>query len=752
MILFYSFISVIIGYMFNESPILGLFFYAILMYSCHLKLYNTYFKITFTLIAFLSFIFVHNMTNTAVPETLTKVTIEDYKYYTDSLHYVVSSNAQTFELYDETQKSALNIGSVCHGVMEVTLPDEERNFIKRDSLKTLQINELAGRIYMPDVSVLKCEEHPLSFNQMFNHIRNTYMTKVLHTTEHHYKFDILTLSIGNKNYITSDFFDALQKLGIYHLYVISGTHVAFVSAFIFAFLKYLKLPLQTIKMIIIVCLLLFLALNFFSPSVLRAVFMGVLLLVTSFFNKKPYMTIISLSALLQVLMNPYVLYHAGFQLSYITTYFILLSRPLFMNFSNKVQLLLITVISEISTLVIIIIHFNEISISGLVMNIFFVPLFSFVVFPSVIIFNILIFLNFPPIIDYLYHMFFSSMESSIYFLADAFKHRLPIKNMNAVTIVILSSLTYILIVNILKLNFKKILLSITIFIIVLFINQQNFTDDFKLTMVDVGQGDAFIIQDFKNKKTVLIDTGGQYYHNDNTIKLSDKTILPYLKEQGIDEIDLIIVSHLDLDHSGELFHILEKKSVGNIIMNTKDEKFNEWAVQLAPEHRSLIVDSSELLNFNIGNILFEQLYIPTEHLSSNEQSIVLKVHLNQYSILFTGDIGYEVEDRLLDLYNLKSDILKVSHHGSDTSTSHAFLHGVAPVYAMISAGVNNRYNHPHDDVLEVLYETSIINTQHNGMVEFTINRDTICIHGKLQEGHVQCLKKDTKKEPESRLD
>src|SRR5699024_12349883 len=105
----------------------------------------------------------------------------------------------------------------------------------------------------------------------------------------------------------------------------------------------LLLPVNMIKVIIIISLIFFLFLNFFSPSVFRAVFMGVLLLICSFFKQKPYLAIISLSALIQLIINPYVIYHAGFQLSYVTTYFILLLLPLFMNFYYLVLLFLISV-------------------------------------------------------------------------------------------------------------------------------------------------------------------------------------------------------------------------------------------------------------------------------------------------------------------------------------------------------------------------------------------------------------------------
>src|SRR5699024_10677427 len=329
------------------------------------------------------------------------------------------------------------------------------------------------------------------------------------------------------------------------------------------------------------------------------------------------------------------------------TYFILLARPLFMNCANLVQLILITVISELSTLVIVLINFNEISISGLILNIFFVPLFSFIIFPSVIVYNILLFFHVPPAIDMLYHFLFTLiidsiyylvllfnifiicciifiiffvpffsfiifpsvivynillffhvppaidmlyhflytlMKDSIYYLAGAFKHRFPVKNLPDVSIIIMLFLTYRLSVHVLAFKLKKIISCILVFLLVLFLSQQHLNRDFTLTMVDVGQGDAFVIQDHQNKKTVLLDTGGTYQHNENRINLSDKTLLPYLKEQGVDFIDVIIISHLDLDHSGEVLNILSKKNVGNIIMNTGDVKFDDWLKTVSYEH------------------------------------------------------------------------------------------------------------------------------------------------------------------------
>src|SRR5699024_5010370 len=191
---------------------------------------------------------------------------------------------------------------------------------------------------------------------------------------------------------------------------------------------------------------------------------------------------------------------------YVTTYFILLALTLFMNCAKLVHLILITLISDLSTLVIVLINFNEISISGLILNIFFVPLFSFIIFPSVIVYNILLFFHVPPAIHMLYHFLYTLMKDSIYYLAGAFKHRFPVKNLPDVSIIIMMFLTYRLSVHVLAFKIKKIISCILVFLLVLFLSQQHLNRDFTLTMVDVGQGDAYEIQDHNTKNKELINS------------------------------------------------------------------------------------------------------------------------------------------------------------------------------------------------------------------------------------------------------
>lgn len=661
-------------------------------------------------------------------------TVVGYKYYKDDIVHVIQHEGHDYELYTD---ESYDIGTVCIGDYQVNQPGIQRNFIKSDARVRMLMNSINGRIY--DDDSVRCEAGNLSGGMYINNLRDAYIQRVLATTGHEYKYDMLTLSIGNKSYIDSEFFDGLQKLGIYHLYVISGTHVAFVTGVLYFVLKQMRVPLEYIKVMLICFLIVFLMLNLFSPSVFRAVCMAVILLATSFFRQRPYITVISLTALLQILISPHIIYHAGFQLSYVTTYFIILTRHYWLNRTPFMQLLSITVISEVSTLLLILLHFNEISISGILMNLFFVPLFSLIVFPSVILFNVLVFIGLSPLFDMLFHIFFSQLKTLILFLSNVVEHRIAIVNVHDVSIIILMITTMTIIMSVCRFNKKQLLLSVTVFVSTIVVNQNLSVDEFKVTMVDVGQGDAFIIQDLKHNKTLMIDTGGRFYQETPHIRLSDQNILPYLKEQGVNHVDLMMISHIDLDHAGEFEHIESKKNISYVMANPRDPGFEEfWMFDDVP-----LLDLYKNRQFKLGDIEVVLLYPSDDRLvdDSNDSSIVALVQLGTFQLLFTGDVSTEVEAALIRKYDLSSvDVLKVGHHGSATSTSGQFVEAVNPSLALISAGVDNRYGHPHDEVLETLSKVKVLGTYETGMVELRINGDKMCIKAKLVEIN-QCLVK-----------
>ncbi|WP_238983799.1 DNA internalization-related competence protein ComEC/Rec2 [Salinicoccus halodurans] len=676
---------------------------------------------------------------------LDHITVTGYKYYKDGIAHTVTHEEGAYDMFlNDSVK--VPIGKKCSGFFETSVPGEERNFIKNNERLALRINDMDGRIYHETIDAASCKDTSITFGMRISDMRDKYISKMLSNSEFEYAYDILTLSIGNKSYITSEFFDALQKLGIYHLYVISGTHVAFLSGILFFVLQRLRITINVIKVIMIICLLFFLTLNFFSPSVLRAVMMAILLIITSFFREKPYLTVISTTAIIQILYNPWVMYHAGFQLSYITTYLIILSRPYWQKTGPFTQLMGITAIAEVSTLAVVLQQFNVVSLSGLIMNFFFVPLFSFIIFPMVIIYNFMSFTIFPVFADEIYHSVFTMLKDMIFFIADLFRHRFSVKSPNAVWLIILITLSYMIMKEICLLNLKRIGVYSVLFIFsIIFINRLSWYD-YTVTMVDVGQGDSFIVEDHKNNATVLIDTGGKFYPEESQYPLSEKTVLPYLKESGIDRLDMMVLSHMDLDHTGEAAHILQKKQVDYVYLNPGDPAFKDWYMsEDVVNYEGQFINAMDTKVMNIGGIEITKLF-PMEEVESedsNQHSLVMKVNTGEFSFLFTGDTDIEMENRLMETYGrLEADVLKLAHHGSNTSTGGAFIENTKFRYALVSAGVDNSYGHPHPEVIDRLGPVQVFDTSRHGMVRFNIRGGKMCVEAKLAPELSHCIKKE----------
>lgn len=466
MILFLLFLTLVSGALLIKLPLLGLFFMVIITYISVVKKLSLY-KVSILFIALLiSSSYFYNDRNQFNERTVDHFLIYDYKYYNDSIQYVGKNNKEKFNIY-LIDDSHLPIGTLCKGNFTVTVPSKERNFIKRNQQLSMKISNTSGNIYIDNL--LSCEQQPLSILMKINELKYTYTKKVLDSSNYNYRGDILMLSIGNKMTLSNEFFSALQKLGIYHLYVISGTHVAYITMILMYVFSKFRIPIEYVKVITIIILILFLLMNVFSPSVFRAVLMAILLITTSFFNKKPYLAVISVTAIIQFIINPYIIFHAGFQLSYVTTFIIILSRDFFKEKSSLLQILIVTVICEICTIVLIIFHFNEISISGIVMNILFSPVFSCIIFPAVLIYNVSLFTYFPKFLDEGLNIIFVLNHKIILFLGQIIEHRLTIQNISAYFIVIFIILSYILIRAILIKRISHIILVTFMFVGTIFL-------------------------------------------------------------------------------------------------------------------------------------------------------------------------------------------------------------------------------------------------------------------------------------------
>jgi competence protein ComEC len=249
----------------------------------------------------------------------------------------------------------------------------------------------------------------------------------------------------------------------------------------------------------------------------------------------------------------------------------------------------------------------------------------------------------------------------------------------------------------------------------------------ELNFFDVGQGDAIFIETPKRQQ-ILIDGG------------PDSKILEKLgKEMPFYDrtVDLVILTHPEKDHLIGLLEVLKKYKVENILWTgvlRDTAEFKEWQ-RLIKEEGTKIYIVPSVQRITMAKDIFMNFLYPVENLAgkeyqnSNDTSIVTKLIFKEKNFLFTGDITKEVEKELIirenscsnpcELVTTDSDVLKIAHHGSKTSSSEDFLKVVSPEIAVISVGKNNSYGHPHQEVLERLfkYGIKILRTDEDGDIK-----------------------------------
>lgn len=220
-----------------------------------------------------------------------------------------------------------------------------------------------------------------------------------------------------------------------------------------------------------------------------------------------------------------------------------------------------------------------------------------------------------------------------------------------------------------------------------------------VTWLDVGQGDAAVIQ-----------CGGQSMLIDGGKPEKSSYIYTWLQQHGLSYLDVIVATHVDADHIGGLSGALNYASVGTAycpVTTGTTETFQSFVKYLAQRGKQITVPTAGE-TFALGGAQVQILGPLHCAEDSNDNSIVLKVSFGATSFLFTGDAERAEEQDLLNAgVSLQSTVLKVGHHGSDTSTSYPFLWAVAPQYAVISVGAGNSYGHPTEAVLSRLRDAGV---------------------------------------------
>ncbi|KAA9026372.1 DNA internalization-related competence protein ComEC/Rec2 [Niallia endozanthoxylica] len=646
----------------------------------------------------------------------------------------------------------LSPGIVCRVKGKLEEPSSSTNENAFDYKKYLQQNHIYWILKPEQLDMDTCRPKP-SFLTILRKIR----ADGIHYLQAYFPKETVPLAaallFGTSDLLSSDTMDDYRNLGLVHLLAISGLHIAIIVAIVNFLLLRMGITREKSFVMLIVCLPVYCILTGASPSVNRSVLMTMLLLIGKRWGKNGKLTpldAISLTFLLYLFVSPLAIFNIGFQLSFLVTFALLISSFYILKRNeHPISLLLVTsFLSMIITAPLLLYFFFEFSIISLLVNLLYIPLFNVILLPYVLF-------------GFLFHLLFGSIVNPLLKPLD-----LLIIFTNQVTekISMLPWNTVILGRPSLPLVFlycwgiflffvlwekgvsgvRKLLL----FLLpcTLCIGQwavTNFSSQGEVTFLDVGQGDSIYIRLPYGKGHYLIDTGGTisfekkpWQQVNDGYEVGEDTVVPFLKSKGVTTIDKLILTHGDADHVGGAKAVMRELKVREIVLPDIKNRSSLEAelIQLGQQKQTAIRYVHEGESWQVDENRF-YILSPKENstLTSNNASIVLYTVLGKTSWLFTGDLEKEGELVLMQKYpQLSADVLKVGHHGSHSSTTELFLEQIAPKMAVISAGKNNSFGHPHPEVIERLErkKINILRTDITGAITFTFNKEsgTFSVH------------------------
>ncbi len=526
---------------------------------------------------------------------------------------------------------------------------------------------------------------------------------------------LATFLFGDTSLMKSSTLQMFRNCGVSHLIAISGMHITLFSMALLHLLKWVRSNYVKYSFIIGI-LWVYAFLVGFTPSIMRAVLSFSIVSIGHLCQRRLHpLAIILWLFFFFLLYNPFYIYHTGFLFSFIVSFFLVLSQDIIKKSKCYIKkIFLISCVAFLSGIPIIATSFYEINLLSSVLNIVFVPLISFFVFPFAL-FSLIF-----PFLECIFKFSLYILQNVLEYSNAYFTWRFIVPYMNIYWIVGYYIILFLI------LYYKKFRYIILILLFLLLHSYRTVFEKYLIiTAIDVGQGDSILIQLPHNQGNVLIDTGGKIaygvesWRQRSTNSIASTTLIPFLKSVGVHSLDYLILSHGDYDHMGEAINLVESFKVEKVIFNCGPHNDLENELIKVLKKKNINYSSCiKELNFDSNKLYFLN---TKEYDNENDNSNVIYAELNNYQFLFMGDASTVTEKEILDKYNLPNiDVLKVGHHGSRTSSSEVFVDTINPKYGVISVGKNNRYGHPNKEVLNNLNNSKIYRTDIDGSILFKI--------------------------------
>ncbi|MFC1559625.1 DNA internalization-related competence protein ComEC/Rec2 [Candidatus Margulisiibacteriota bacterium] len=568
-------------------------------------------------------------------------------------------------------------------------------------------------------------------------IKNKLFASLRKTLKEPYSSLLGSIIFGSKvSPLPDDIKENFRNAGVVHLLVVSGLHMSILLGVTASLLKGAGLSSRIRAVLVSVFNFMFVVMVGAGPSVIRAGIMGEVALLTNIFQREnEFYNTLAFSGLILLIMNPLNIFAVGFQLSFMATWALFYVAPAFEEklkgkmppfFANLIS---IAIAPALATSPIILYNFGQVSFVSIFANMSIIPWIQVIVVLG--FFSVLagaVFLPISMIINNFLLLLLMVLNSIVYFYS-----HLPFACRFFVPPALPMIVGYYIIVGWgvemlkgkvkFKLNKFRIAFAVLAALSVLVwtfaasasSGSPPLKNELAITIIDVGQGDSILIES-PSGKTMLIDGGGRHQAKGAKESIGKKIVIPYIHKRGINELDVVVLTHPHDDHVGGLASVIEAVPVKMVIDSGRPHtsysylKFlkliDKKGIAYKLGRRGQTIDLGGGVK---GFILYPtNSIVKSQETDLNDVSIVIKLVYKDFSMLFTGDMEHGGEKFLLKhRARLKSEVLKAGHHGSRTSTTYKFLKAVDPKYAIISVGLKNKFGHPSKEIIDRLKKAKV---------------------------------------------